>query len=1325
MQRGWEFWIDVGGTFTDCLARSPDGQLKRHKVLSSAVTKGNVASGSHRRAIVDPARRADPAGFWIGYQLRLISAEGNPCSWSAVVSFDQESGTLECEPPLDADPAPGQTYELFHGDEAPLLAIRYLLGLRCADPIPPLSVRLGTTRGTNALITRRGARTALVTTRGMGDVLEIGYQNRPRLFELSILKRSSLVTSVLEVNERLNVSGEVILEPDWDEVRRDLAALRRAGIESLAICLLHAYRNAQHELQIEQLAREVGFEEISCSSRVAPLIKLVARGDTTTVDAYLNPVLRGYVRQLKAGLGADSACDLRMLTSAGGLVDADQFLGKDSILSGPAGGVVGFSRIAAAAGYDRAIGFDMGGTSTDVTRFDGECELQYETEKAGVRIVSPMMAIETVAAGGGSICQFDGVKLTVGPDSAGADPGPACYGRGGPLTVTDMNFYTGRIRAAEFPFALHYSVVEDRLAVMRAGIAQATGRTYELTELAHGFLRVANANMAKAVRSISVARGYDPREYVLVPFGGAAPQHACAIAEELGMDTILNHPDAGVLSAFGIGMADVVRHRVAGVYRPLDEESLAHAQQIGESLAQEAMGEVLESGVGADRIAVTLSLDLRYLGTDACLTIARPADDNFEGAFTQQHERRYGYTHSGRGLEIVAVRLQATGRSDVLPDRARRCQRREVKPSQWADVYFGSAAATSTAIVPRSTLRPGDVLRGGAIITEPLSTTVVDPGWEAEMLSGGELLMRRIGDKTPGDESPHRAVPEAAEPEQAPNPVDLELFNNRFAGIAEKMGLILRNTSCSVNVKERLDFSCALFTASGDLVVNAPHIPVHLGAMSETVKCLIADTPAFHPGDVFVTNDPFRGGSHLPDVTVVTPVHRQQPGEPPQLLFFTASRAHHAEIGGITPGSMPPFSQNLAEEGVVIRQFQLMDQGVSRFEKLRDLLQSAPFPSRAVNENLADIAAQVAANRQGAEELLELISRKGVETVQAYMRHIQAAAERKMRAAISRLPSGRHHFTDYLDDGVPIAVTITVNGDSAIVDFQGTGEVQPGNLNANRAIVTAAVMYVFRCLIEEDIPLNEGVLAPLEIRLPACLLNPPRRDDPRQCAAVAGGNVETSQRVVDVLLGALGVAAASQGTMNNLLFGDHSFGYYETICGGSGATAQQDGASAVQTHMTNTRLTDPEVLELRYPVRLHEFAIRRGSGGAGRHRGGDGVIRRMEFLRPVQVSLLTQRRGDYPPYGLNGGLPGAAGRNELRLASGERRLLPAQIQVEVQPGDQLTIETPGGGGWGEPSPSQRIGLEASDRDTPHGSGRGRGTDRMEVVEEEGQAAWKW
>ena len=1263
-----EFWIDVGGTFTDCLLRLPGQPTARHKVLSSGKVQGQVSPGSDHSAIIDPTRYRDAVNVWRGYRFQLLDDSGQIIAQATVQSFDPLTSRLELESPLPFAPSPGSVYLLDGGEEAPLLGMRYLLGISRHEPLPAADVRLGTTRGTNALLTRTGAQVALVITQGFADVLEIGSQSRPKLFELNIRKPTSLYSEVVEVAERLDAEGNVIIALDEHRLREQLTALQSRGFHSLAICFLHSYRQPKHEIRAAEVARELGFSSVSVSHEVAPLIKIVSRGDTTVVDAYLNPVLQDYVQRIHTALGQGS--QLRLLSSAGGLIAADSFSGKDSILSGPAGGVVGFASAAKTIGETKAIGFDMGGTSTDVSRFDGSYERQFETEKAGVRIVAPMMAIETVAAGGGSICAFDGVKLVVGPASAGADPGPACYGRGGPLTVTDINYALGKLQAARLPFPLDAAAVEQRLTEVARQVEAATGIRRTTLELADGFLQIANANIAEAIRTISVAKGYDPRDYLLVPFGGAAGQHACAVADLLGGSKLLFHPNAGILSAVGIGFANTSRFATRPFYTSLDDASPKLAEVLSD-LQTEAQTEVEREGQFS-RIECQPQLELRYRGLESSLMLdAYPLEDVAE-RYHSEHRRRYGYNRQGQTIEIVAARVEAIGCSNISSEFSTPVDAYRLAPIQSVDVRF-HGQLRPTDIFDRDQLRPGATICGPAIIAESLATTVIDPGWQAEMLSGGELVATRT------HSSENLPVTNTSASDD-PDPVLLEIINNQFASIAEQMGVALQNTSVSVNVKERLDFSCALFTAKGDLIANAPHIPVHLGAMSETVKATIQSHPHMQSGDVFVTNDPYQGGSHLPDVTVITPLFANNQDEHPS--FFAASRAHHAEIGGIAAGSMPSGSRNLAEEGVLIANFQLFTADQPRWKELEAILRDAPYPSRNVADNLADIAAQIAANHHGITNLQTMIGQYGLDLVQAYAAHIQDAASRKTRAALSKIPPGIYRFTDHLDDGSPIAVSIDLQSETATIDFSGTGPVLAGNLNANRAIVTAAVMYCLRCLLNEDIPLNQGVLEPVTIVLPECLLNPPRRDTPAECAAVAGGNVETSQRVVDVVLGALKLAAASQGTMNNLTFGNASFGYYETICGGSGATSQSDGASAVHTHMTNTRLTDVEVFELRFPVRLRKFAIRSGSGGNGQYRGGDGIVREIEFLKPLDVSLLTQRRGTYAPYGIEGGQAGQVGENVWIHQGDQVTSLPNTTSFQVQPGDILIVRTPGGGGWG-------------------------------------------
>lgn len=1301
----WRFWIDVGGTFTDGVGVSPDGVWTRGKVLSSGVVKGIAAAAPDGATsggrLFDPARRDDPAGFWDGCPIRLLDSDGNVAAENVVATLIPEnaelvprSGSWISAAFPQGVPA-GTRYELAPPWEAPVLLVRKMLRLAAGERMPKAQIRLGTTRGTNALLTRQGARTAFVVTKGFADVLHIGYQNRPDLFSQDIVKPAPLFSDVLEVDERLAADGAVLQAPDEAVVKAGLAALKAQGVQSLAVCFLHGGQHPQHERQVAGWAREVGFRdargEICVSHQTAAVGKIVARGDTTVVDAYLTPVLREYVARLAEQFEADPA-DLRLMTSAGSLVAAESFRGCDGILSGPAGGAVGCSRIAKAAGFTKVVGFDMGGTSTDVSRFDGEPTFDYEVERAGVRLAIPTLAVRTVAAGGGSVCGFDGVKFTVGPQSAGADPGPACYGRGGPLTVTDVNLFLGKILPEKFPFPLDHAAVVRRLEELRAAAAGALGRETSLVELAEGLVRVADENMVRPIRGVSVAQGADPREYLLVPFGGAAGQHACAVARALQMDRILLHPDAGVLSALGMGLADVARRREEGIYLPLDAPGLQEIiSRTFERLESAARDELAEERIAAARIDVRRKIDLRYIGQEAALTLEVPAGATLEtlaAAYHDEHHRRYGFRRPGRAIEAVVARVEAVGRGDPLPAPPPVAAKRERVGAAFRTVHFGGRS-WNAPVFGREELLPGDFFTGPALVWEPVATTVVEPGWKAEVLSGGELLLSWTGEaESKGSKSLPKDVRvdrEARRPVQA-DPVLLEIFHHRFAGIAERMGETLRNTSSSVNVKERLDFSCALFSARGELVVNAPHIPVHLGAMGWTVKRLLHFHPNPAPGDVYLSNDPYEGGSHLPDLTVVSPVHDQATGE---LLFFAANRAHHAEIGGISPGSMPPFSRRLSEEGVLVKRFlKVVDGGESRLEAFHKLLTNGPYPSRAPQDNLADLEAQIAANRRGAEELLQLVAADGWPRVRDYMQFIQDGAATKLHAAIAKLdlpPEGRS-FRDHLDDGTPIEVLLRREGERLVVDFAGTGPVSAGNLNANRAITTAAVTYVLRLLIQEDVPLNEGVLRWIDLRIPEnCLLDPLPGKTPEESPAMVGGNVETSQRIVDVLLGAFGLAAASQGTMNNLTFGDGTFGNYETICGGAGATPRAAGADAVHTHMTNTRLTDPEVLERRYPVRVRRFAIRRGSGGAGLHRGGDGVERVLEFLRPVTVAMLTQRRGAYAPYGLAGGSSGSLGRNELLTSDGAfLEDLGGSFQRNLPAGSVLRILTPGGGGFSSP-----------------------------------------
>ncbi|MCB9849891.1 MAG: hydantoinase B/oxoprolinase family protein [Phycisphaerales bacterium] len=1261
--RNWQFAIDVGGTFTDVVACAPDGRLHTHKLLSSGRCVGAVDDGSTRDALVDARRCDDPPGFWRGYGVEVRDADGAVVHRAVVRAFDAPAGRLVIEPAMVATPQSGWRYELTSTEPAPVVAMRYLTHCGLHDALPDLDLRLGTTRATNALLERKGARTVFVTTAGFGDILYIANQDRPKLFDLHIVKPEQVAAQVVEIDERLSADGRVLKALDASAVRAILAGIADRDRCSLAVCLLHAHKNSAHKERIGEIAAELGFAHVSLSSQVAPLPRIVSRGDTTVVDAYLAPVLHDYVSAVARALPSGS---LRLMTSAGGLVDARQVVAKDTLLSGPAGGVVGFAHVGRQAGFDRAIGFDMGGTSTDVARYDGAFEHQFETVKGGVRIVAPMLAVETVAAGGGSICAFDGQKLTVGPHSAGASPGPACYGAGGPLTVTDVNVQLGRVLPSHFPFPLDTNAVANRLAQIAGEVQRAAGRSMTHDELAAGFCDIANENMAAAIRRISVARGYDPRDYALVAFGGAGGQHACAVAELLGIERVLLSPHAGLLSALGISVADVQRFAARAVGKVLSDATLRELDPWLTECEAELAREIEAEGVAPDAVQpATRMFDLRYVGADSALTIV--ADDgDYAAAFERMHEQHYGYRHAGRGIEITAIRVERIGKTKSPPSPQYPAADGLLVPMETTSVYF-NGARRETPVFDRHAMRAGQRIAGPAIVFEAMSTIVIPSDWSGEVLATGDILLS----------APQRKV--NAETSTECDPIRLELFNNRFAAIAEQMGTTLRRTALSTNVKERLDYSCAVFAADGALLVNAPHMPVHLGSMSDCVKAVVAAIPNLAPGDVVLNNDPFSGGTHIPDVTCVTPMFDAS-GE--RIEFFVASRAHHAEIGGTHPGSMPATATTLAEEGVLIRHFKVVDRGTSRMDALRALLTSAPFPSRAPDDNLADITAQIAANQTGINALRDFLKRSGREVVHAYARHIREAAEVKMRAALARLPDGRYSYDDALDDGSRVCCAIDVRGDTACIDFTGSAGVHPGNFNANRSIVSSVVLYCFRCLIAEDIPLNAGVLAPLELIVPEGMLAPPVGAEETQCPAVAAGNVETSQRLVDVIFGALGTVAASQGTMNNLIFGAADWGYYETIAGGAGAGPGFDGADAVHTHMTNTRQTDPEVLENRYPVRLWRLAVRKGSGGKGRHRGGDGLVREIEFLAPADVSIISQRRMR-PPFGLNGGAPGAVGKNQLRRAgASEWEQLPGVTSCRVECGDTLRIETPGGGGFG-------------------------------------------
>ncbi|MYA25956.1 MAG: 5-oxoprolinase [Acidimicrobiales bacterium] len=1224
---GWDFWVDRGGTFTDVVARRPDGSLVTHKLLSE-----------------DPRRY----------------------------------------------------------DDAATTAIADLLDVPWNEPLPPeriRSVKMGTTVATNALLQRRGVPTLFVTTAGFGDVLRIGYQTRPHLFKLDIVLPEMLYAEVLEVDERMAADGTALCPLDLDSAAAGMAAARERGRQAVAIVLVHGYRYPSHEAALAAAAREIGFSQVSVSHEVDPLVKIVPRGDTTVADAYLSPILRSYVDAVASRIGTAASSEgpqLQFMQSNGGLADARRFTGRDALLSGPAGGVVGMARIAQAAGFERVIGFDMGGTSTDVSHFAGEFERANETEVAGIRVRTPIIDMHTVAAGGGSLLTFDDSRLRVGPESAGANPGPACYGNGGPLALTDANAALGVIRPEYFPAVfgadgtqpLDVAASVSGIASLADQIAHSAGVRRSTAEVAFGFGEIAAENMANAIRKISTERGHDITAYTLVCFGGAGGQHACRVADRLGITAILIHPHAGVLSALGIGLADVTDLRSEPVEAALDEALIAG---LGERLAAAspaAIEAVAAAGVPTDRIEVTGRLAVRYRGSDTTLEVplASTADDVARD-FAAAHRTRFGFsppgeTNSVTALVVDALHIEARGRAVDPPPATPPAGDRDALVSThttWMSAGVAQAddgasrdgasphtcAPYDTPFWDRTALAPGAVMAGPAVVVEPNATTVIEPGWQGTVTDRGDLVLERV-----------TARPTSVAIGTSVDPVQLEIFNNLFMNIAEQMGVVLEHTAVSVNIKERRDFSCALFDLTGELVANAPHLPVHLGSMSESIRTVIEQNPDMSPGDVFVLNNPYNGGTHLPDVTVVRPVFDAAGHE---RIFYVASRGHHADIGGCVPGSAPADSTTIDEEGLVLDNLQIVTEGRFLEDKVREVLASGPWPARNPDQNIADLRAQVAACERGAVELARIVDYYGLDVVHAYMGHVADNAEEMVRRVIDALDDGSYRME--LDDGSVICVRISVDADqrSAVVDFAGTSGQHPGNFNAPVAVCRSAVLYVFRCMVDDAIPLNAGCLRPLELVVPD-----PSMLSPHPPAAVIAGNVETSQQITDALFGALGVVAASQGTMNNFIWGNAAHQYYETICGGAGATARRPGADAVHTHMTNTRLTDPEILEQRHPVLLERFEVRRGSGGRGANDGGDGVVRRLRFGEPMTANLLSSCRR-IAPFGVAGGEDGARGRNLLERADGTVTELAGCARVEVGEGDVMEIHTPGGGGYGTPS----------------------------------------
>ena len=1202
-EKKWEFWVDRGGTFTDIVARQPDGQVTTHKLLSESS----------------------------GYQDAAV-----------------------------------------HG-------IRHILEVPAGQPVPVekiAAIKMGTTVATNALLERTGEPTLLVITYGFRDQLRIGYQTRPDLFALDIHLPEMLYSDVLEVDERIDAHGTVHILLNQKAVKAGLQRHYDNGFRSLAIVFMHGYRYHEHELMAESLAREIGFTQVSVSHKVSPLMKLVSRGDTTVVDAYLSPVLRRYVDQISAEMGEQKKWlgRLKFMRSNGGLTDAGFFYGKDAILSGPAGGVVGMARVSEAAGFTKVIGFDMGGTSTDVSHYSGEFEKTFETNVAGIRLRAPMMKIHTVAAGGGSILHFDGSRYRVGPDSAGANPGPVCYRNGGPLTITDCNVLTGRLQPELFPKVfgknvdqpLDYKLVLKKFQELSEKIKMKTGNERTSEQVAAGFLAVAVGNMANAIKKISVQRGYDVTGYTLCCFGGAGGQHACMVADALGMNQILIHPLSGVLSAYGMGLADTVVERHQSVESILEPSLIMDLSIKLDQLQNEGFAEFRAQGGCSQKPTFKRLLYVRYQGSDTALVVPFGKFKKVKNYFVQVHQMRFGFTSPEKAMVVESIQVEVIGAAQpsLIINRIKTGETNPVTPIEITKPCFFEGAWADTPFYRRESLFAGSSIDGPAVVLDATGTVVIEPGWRAVLDADNNLIIRRHIDR-------RKTVAIGTDVE----PVMLEVFNNLFMSIAEQMGSVLESTAVSVNIKERLDFSCAIFDPKGGLVANAPHMPVHLGSMGESIKTVIRQRGNdIKPGDAYILNAPYNGGTHLPDVTIIKPVFTEN-GE---ILFYIASRGHHADIGGTTPGSAPANSTSIEEEGIVIDNVKLLQNDQFREAEIYELLTCGRWPARNPAMNIADFKAQLAACEKGAQELLKMVGLYGVSTVHAYMRHVQDNAEESVKRVLDVLKDGK--FTCEMDDGYQICVSIQVShlDRSALIDFTGTSPQHPGNFNAPTAVVRAAVLYVFRCMVNDNIPLNEGCLKPLEIVIPENSMI-----SPKYPAAVIAGNVETSQCLVDTLFGALGVVAEAQGTMNNFIWGNEKFQYYETICGGAGATAKHQGADAVHTHMTNSRLTDPEVLEWRFPVMLLSFEIRRGSGGSGKNRGGDGVIRKIRFMEAVTANIISGHR-KVPPYGLGGGKPGATGINYVEHEDGRVSNLPGSAQIEINPGDLFIIKTPGGGGYGKP-----------------------------------------
>jgi len=1261
-KKPYRLFVDTGGTFTDLIAIDPGGKIHRKKILSNGTLRGSIEKWISPRKMKVRQNWGLQKDILRGFAFGIRDNKG----WfrSEVESFDPVNNSLTIISDVDASlRVKGASFELNPDEEAPVLAARMVTGTALNDMFPPMHMRLGSTKGTNALLEKKGIQPVLFITKGFADLLEIGTQQRPDIFSLNIKKRNPLPFLIIQVDERIDSAGKVLKPLVTSDYEALAFELNRQGIKSAAVVFMNAYRNPKHELEFSEMLHAAGFEYISVSTLLSPLIKMLERAETTTVNAYLAPVIHQYLDNIISVSGKN----LLVMSSAGGLVKATSFHPKDSLLSGPAGGVVGAAEKGISAGFNKLITFDMGGTSTDVSRYDNGFDYRYELQVGDARIFSPAVAIETVAAGGGSVCGFDGFKLTVGPESAGAFPGPACYGFGGPLALTDVNLLLGRMDAKHFGIPVYINSAKEKLNRLLAKIEKATGEKQEKGKVLSGFIDIANEIMAGAIKKISTAKGFDPSGYALVAFGGAGGIHASGIAKLLNITTIIVPADAGLLSAYGIGQATIEKFAEKQVLKLLnDVEPILETMFTElEKKARQELRDFQDQPNGAETKMKTVFL--RFKGQDSTLPIDwNGSIDILLADFREAYTRLFGHWVDNREIEIESLRIKVAAKQKnktVKPLNGK--VRREASPSHHIK-SFVDGNRIDVPVFPAQMLRPGDFLTGPAIVADDKSTTVVEKGWKMEVDADQNLIL-----------SQPQPLKKNKEQGKKSRETKLELFSARFMSVAATMGAVLQRTALSVNIKERLDFSCALLDADGYLVANAPHIPVHLGGLGMCVRAVL-DRFELKDGDTIVTNHPLYGGSHLPDVTMITPVY----SEKGRRTGFVVNRAHHAEIGGISPGSMPPSASNLSEEGVVISPFYLVSKGKVDWEGMRRILEEAPFPSRLVEENMADLNAALAANIEGRRSVLHLIEMYGYDEVRHYMKQLREYAARKMQAVLNGFHDGVYQAEEFMDDGLPIRVKITVRKGRATVDLTGSGPVHPQNMNATPAIVHSVVIYVMRLLLNEPIPLNDGLMDPVHLILPEGFLNPPFNRSPENCPAVVGGNVEVSQRLTDTLLKAFSVAACSQGTMNNVLFGNDHFGYYETLCGGVGATDGFHGASAVHQHMTNTRITDPEVLEHRYPVRLNRFEVRKGSGGSGKFHGGDGVIREYTFLEDVELSLLSQHR-TCRPYGMKGGKPGRPGGQKIIKANGQTITVKGIDHYHLKKGDTFVIFTPGGGGWGK------------------------------------------